>query len=78
MNRVHELLEIRDPEYKDYIKQQAFVHDELQIGYDDKRITHEELDLISKEAMTWTQEKLGIKIKLDSDSKSGLNWADTH
>ena len=78
MNRIHEVLEQRDPEYKDYVKQLAFVHDELQIAYDDKKITHEELDKISKDAMTFTQEKLKIRIKLDSDSKSGLNWADTH
>ena len=78
MNRIHEVLELRDPEYKDYVKQLAFVHDELQIAYDDKRITHGELDKISKDAMTFTQETLKIRIKLDSDSKSGLNWADTH
>lgn len=78
MNRVHELLESRDSNYRDYVKQLAFVHDELQIAYDENKITHEELDKISKDAMTFTQEKLGIKIKLDSDSKSGDNWADTH
>ena len=78
MNRIHDILKERDANYNDYIKQLAFVHDELQIAYDDTKITHEELDLISKQAMTWTQEKLGIRLKLDSDSKSGLNWADTH
>lgn len=78
MNRVHAILKERDPEYTDYIKQLGFIHDELQIAYDENKITHEELDKISKDAMTFTQEKLGIKIKLDSDSKSGLNWADTH
>ena len=78
MNRVHELLEQRDPNYTDYVKQLGFIHDELQISYDENKITHEELDLISKEAMTWTQEKLKIKVRLDSDSKSGNNWSDTH
>ena len=78
MNRIHEVLGERDIAYSMYIQQQAFSHDELQIAYDENKITHEELDKISKDAMTFTQEKLGIKIKLDSDSKSGDNWADTH
>ena len=78
MNRVHEVLSERDVNYRDYVKQLGFIHDELQIAYDENKITHEELDTISKDAMTWTQEKLKIKIKLDSDSKSGNNWSDTH
>lgn len=78
MNRVHSVLKERDVNYTDYVKQLGFIHDELQIAYDENKITHEELDRISKDAMTWTQEKLNIKIKLDSDSKSGNNWSDTH
>ena len=78
MNRMHELLAERDSGYTTYVKQLGFIHDECQIAYDENKITHEELDKISKDAMTWTQEKLKIKIKLDSDSKSGLNWSDTH
>ena len=78
MNRVHELLAKRDPNYGISVKQLGFIHDELQIAYDENYITHEELDKISKDAMTFTQKKLKIRVKLDSDSKSGLNWADTH
>jgi len=78
MNRVHEILKERDINYTDYVKQLGFIHDELQISYDENKITHEELNLISKEAMSWTQTKLGVKVKLDSESKSGNNWSDTH
>jgi len=78
MNRVHEVLEQRDTNYRQYVKQLGFIHDELQIAYDDTKITYEELNLISKEAMAWTQEKLNVRVKLDSDSKSGANWAETH
>lgn len=78
MNEVHRLLKVRDVNYGVHVKQLVFCHDELQIGYNPEYITHEELNLISKEAMTNTQVKLGVKIKLDSDSKSGDNWTDTH
>jgi len=78
MNEIHEILSQRDICYNNYIKQLAFVHDELQIGYGPEEITHEELDQISKLAMTNTEKKLGIKLKLDSDSNSGSNYAETH
>jgi len=78
MNEIHRLLSVKDISYKSYVKQLAYVHDELQFAYREDLITHEELDLISKEAMTNTQIKLGVKIKLDSDSNSGDNYAETH
>lgn len=78
MNEIHRLLEERDSNYKEYIMQLAFVHDELQIAYDPDKISYEELDKISKLAMSNTQEKLGIRLKLDSDSSTGMNYAETH
>ena len=78
MVEIHNLLSIKDPEYENYVKQLAFVHDELQFAYDENKISNTELDLISKEAMSNTQIKLGVKIKLDSDSSFGNNYAETH
>jgi hypothetical protein len=78
MNEIHRILKERGCDYTHRVKQLAFVHDELQIGYNPKYISHEELDGISKQAMTNTEKKLGIKLKLDSDSNSGSNYAETH
>ena len=77
MNEIHSLLSARG-DYTLFVKQLAFVHDELQLGYNPEFITHEELDTISRQAMTNTEKKLGIKLKLDSDSNSGSNYAETH
>jgi DNA polymerase I-like protein with 3'-5' exonuclease and polymerase domains len=78
MNEIHRILEDEYCNYSLSVKQLAFVHDELQIGYNPVFISHEELDEISKRAMTNTEKKLGIKLKLDSDSNSGSNYAETH
>lgn len=78
MNEIHRLLKDRDVNYHTQIRQLAFVHDELQIAYNPDYITHEELNEISKLAMTNTEKNLNVKLKLDSDSSSGLNYAETH
>lgn len=78
MVEIHRLLKERDPNYNMHTKQLAFVHDELQIAYDPEYISHEELDKISKLAMTNTEKSLDVKLKLDSDSSSGMNYAETH
>jgi DNA polymerase-1 len=78
MVTIHDLLKERDENYEEYVKQLAFVHDELQIAYDPNKITHEELNAISSKAMTLTEKKLKIRLRLDSDSCSGNNYAETH
>ena len=78
MVNIHDLLKQRDPNYKDYVKQLAFVHDELQIAYDENRISHDELAEISSKAMTMAETSLGLRLRLDSDSCSGSNYAETH
>jgi DNA polymerase-1 len=78
MVNIHDLLKQRDPNYKDYVKQLAFVHDELQIAYDENRISHDELAEISSKAMTMAETSLRLRLRLDSDSCSGSNYAETH
>ena len=62
---------------KDYL-QQAFVHDELQIAYNPKTISHDELDVISKQAMKNVAKELKLRVQLDSESSTGDNYSETH
>lgn len=78
MVEIHRILKCMNTNYSTYIKQLAFVHDELQFAYDEKFISHDSLDKVSKLAMKNTQIKLKVKIDLDSDSGSGMNYAETH
>jgi len=78
MVRLHELLKesgfVSGIDYK----QSAFVHDELQIAFDPKRISGDKLGELSRQAMFNTRDKLKVRIPLDIDYDIGDSYADTH
>lgn len=59
-------------------KQSAYVHDELQIAFDPKKISGEELGRISRESMIAVGEKLKVRMPLDIGFDIGDTYADTH
>lgn len=61
----------------DYI-QHAWVHDELQIGYNPSRLTNEQMLAYSKEAMLMVTAKFRLRIPVDSEGNSGKNYSETH
>jgi len=75
---IHELL--RADGYKlnvDYA-QFAWVHDELQIGYNPKRLTNEQLVAYSKKAMAMVTTLFKLRIPVDAEGNSGDSYAETH
>jgi len=78
MVEIHRLLKARGLTHGIEFKQSAFVHDELQIAYDPKKINKDFLGITSRQAMSNVAEKLNVKIPLDADWDIGDSYAETH
>jgi DNA polymerase I-like protein with 3'-5' exonuclease and polymerase domains len=58
--------------------QLAWVHDELQIGYNPKRLTNEQLLAFSKQSMVMVTQLFKLRIPVDAAGNSGDSYAETH
>jgi DNA polymerase-1 len=58
-------------------KQNLWIHDEIVVSYTNK-LTHEELQEISKTAMNMAGTKLKIRMPLDISAASGMNYSEIH
>ena len=54
----------------------ANIHDEVQ--FEVHKTDAEELCNVSKQAIKDTEESLNVRCPLDSESKVGFNWSETH
>lgn len=75
---IHQLL--REAGYvlgRDYI-QHAWVHDELQIGYNPQTLTNDQLLKFSKQAMVMVTQLFKLRIPVDAEGASGTSYAETH
>lgn len=75
---IHQIL--REQGYKlgtDYI-QHAWVHDELQIGYNPAVLTNEIMLAASKQSMVMVTELFKLRVPVDSEGNSGDSYAETH
>lgn len=58
--------------------QLAWIHDELQIGYNPERLTNDYLVSISKKSMAMVTKLFKLRIPLDAEGNSGDSYAETH
>lgn len=72
MVEVHELLSHTSIKYK----QLAYIHDELEI-----ECLEEDAIIVANimsQAATLASKKIGIRMRIDAESKIGLNWLEVH
>jgi DNA polymerase I-like protein with 3'-5' exonuclease and polymerase domains len=75
---IHELLRADGYILNVDFAQLAWVHDELQIGYNPERLTNEYLVSISKKSMAMVTKLFKLRIPLDAEGNSGDSYAETH
>lgn len=62
---------------RDYI-QHAWVHDELQVGYNPEVLTNDQLLGYSRQAMAMVTTLFKLRVPVDSAGNSGASYAETH
>lgn len=67
---------LRNKGISKYVRQVAFVHDEIQMEVKDEHA--ETVARIMEEAATAAGESLGLRVRVDAESKIGTTWYDTH
>jgi len=76
--RMHEIMTEKGFTHGIEYKQAAYVHDEIQMHYDPKKINGDDLGEISLQAIKQVGVELGIRIPLATDYKIGDNYAQCH